>query len=242
MPCSLTEKPWETGWLGKPVFGLTLASPLPDADALRGELSRLPSPALVTARVDATDHDASALLEHSGFVLIEAYLTLARAVPADAAPDARMRDALPSDADALGELASASFSKDRFHRDPQIADARADRSRRLWVQNALRDERKNVIVAEIEGGVSGRSRIGGFLIARVDDADTHVLDLMAVACSARRRGIGRGLTKQFFFTAKRAGASRVRVGTQDVNTPSLNLYIDCGFRHERVAYSFHLHL
>jgi GNAT superfamily N-acetyltransferase len=136
----------------------------------------------------------------------------------------------------LREIARRSFWHDRFHRDPQIPDDLADRSRELWVENALADEAKTVIVA-------GDAPCEGFLIGRRGkDAQTYVLDLMAVAGASRGRGVGRALTLHFFLLAVEAGARRVVVGTQDVNTPSLNLYLSCGFRHERVSYTHHLHL
>lgn len=237
MAMELTHKPWESDWLAKPAYALTLGGDLPTEPELSARLDTLPRPCFVATRIEAQDAERNRLVQQAGFGLVEAYLILQRSMDQLPEPSARpgIRGADSTDAAALGPLAHTAFSQSRFHRDPQIPREQADHSRMLWVLNALEDPAKEVIVAEADGTCAG------FLIARPADDSTHVLDLMAVAEAFRGRGLGRMLTMHFFYLASCAGAQRVVVGTQDVNIASLNLYLGCGFRHSRVQYSYHLH-
>jgi ribosomal-protein-alanine N-acetyltransferase len=71
--------------------------------------------------------------------------------------------------------------------------------------------------------------------------DAAVIDLVGVDTGSQRRGIGAALVDAF-VARWRERASRLRVGTQAVNAPSIALYERCGFRRVGITRVLHAHL
>ena len=95
-----------------------------------------------------------------------------------------------------------------------------------------------VIVAVDEGLAAG------FLAAKKDVESARTLatiDLVGVAPSHQRRGIGEALVLAF-MAAWRGRSQALRVGTQAANTASIRLYERCGFRFSSATYVLHAHV
>jgi ribosomal-protein-alanine N-acetyltransferase len=78
------------------------------------------------------------------------------------------------------------------------------------------------LVAE-EGG-----EVRGFLVARALGPDWE-LENIAVAGSARRRGGGARLVREFLELARSRGAARVYLEVRESNLPARALYASCAF-------------
>ena len=82
-------------------------------------------------------------------------------------------------------------------------------------------------------------RVVGFLQPLHSKDGILTVDLIATDNEQRRKGIASDMIA--FIENESNGASKVRVGTQISNTPSLRLYEKLGFRVSSSHYVFHYH-
>jgi ribosomal protein S18 acetylase RimI-like enzyme len=147
-----------------------------------------------------------------------------------------VRDFQPADETATLEIAHTAFLYSRFHLDPFIPNELANRIKREWVANYIRKQRgERLLVAEMDG------KIAGFLALLETSGHTGVIDLIGVANHMQGRGVGRSMVQHHVHEA--VGIySRLIVGTQIANIPSIRLYENCGYHISNAAYVFHLHV
>lgn len=218
---------WLTGLFGRPVSRVE-----PGAD-----VSSLPSPGFAYAKVPVADVAEVSRLEAAGFRAVDVNMIFARGggdAPAPVAPVVRVDAAL---APAVLDIAGACFRYTRFHLDPCVDDALANRIKREWVRSYAEGRRGHSLWAALDGG-----RPAGFLAVLTTEAGGKrqaVIDLIGVAASHQGRGLGRDLTR--FFIREFAAYDELLVGTQAANAPSMRLYESCGFRASRSAYVLHRH-
>lgn len=218
----LREDAWLAEVLGRPVYSLAGDPP-----------RKLPA-GFVFARVDAADVRGAQLLEAAGFCLVDTNVTLERSPgPGRVAPGGiDVGPAQREQAESLLAVAGSCFRYSRFHLDPAIERAEADRVKREWVRSYIEGRRGQELLA---ASVAGKPV--GFL-AVLDAADARVIDLVGVASAAQGRGVGGALVAAF---VQRYGDSLLRVGTQVANVPSLRLYAAHGFVPTAAHYVFHRH-
>ena len=97
------------------------------------------------------------------------------------------------------------------------------------------------MVARLDGGVAEESHSGkivGFALLALPAANEVVIDLIAVEEGCRRRGIAADM---IHFVESEFASSRIAVGTQVANLPSVRLYEKLGFRLAHAQYVFHFH-
>ena len=189
-----------------------------------------------TAKVGVEDVDRVASLGRQGFAVVD--VSVSFAADADAVPpiprpvEVVIADA--AQADALVEIAGSCFRYSRFHLDPQIDDALANRVKREWIRSYVEGRRGVELLAAVEDGAPV-----GFL-AVLDSGGDRIIDLVGVAPESQGHGVGSSLVAAF---CERHGpqARLLRVGTQIANVPSLRLYGACGFAVSSAAYVLHLH-
>lgn len=190
--------------------------------------------ALVSCRLAESRATESRALEQAGFFVVECLVTLARPIPAIPPAGAVAGLMREGEEESCAALAGTVFSHDRFHSDPGIDNAGADRLKAQWVRNSCNGRADAVIVAR-EG-----DRVVGFN-ACMKRGGTAVIDLIGVARDAQEKGHGRALVEGAL--AHYAGrANEMVVGTQSRNHGSLALYHSCGFRVRDSAFTFHAHL
>lgn len=225
IPAYCEDRPFDGGILGKPVWALL--DPTKAAVAVAAAKERGVG---LLFRRGADDEDA--MLSRAGFRWIETLVTLARDLPKEpsALPEGT-RLAAPADADVAGDIAAASFRSDRWHRDPEIPNDRADSFKRTWTANDVAG-RADFTVLALEGG-----KVVGFN-AVLSRAEGLVIDLIAVAPGYQGRGIGRRLVEGA-LAAGAGKADRMLVGTQSENTASLALYAAMGFEPMCRAVTWH---
>lgn len=190
-----------------------------------------------TAKVPASDVRLSAQLQDFGFRVVDTNLFF-QCEKVAAVSDHRARFVRQEDRDAIVAIAGEAFVYSRFHMDPQIPIALADRVKTAWVDNYFRGERGDAMVTVEESG-----QVAGFLLLLRGSDGEIVIDLIAVTPTFARRGLGRSMIG--FAAENGFGDSRMpisfTVGTQAGNVPSVRLYESLGFRLRSAQYVLHYH-
>jgi ribosomal protein S18 acetylase RimI-like enzyme len=176
-------------------------------------------------------------LSQLGFVVVDVNVTYeASPVVVPVESTISVRDSTAADSERLLEIAESAFEYSRFHLDELIGQAVANRSKRLWVESYLQRQRGDrLFVCHGETGPSG------FLAALIQ-SDTAVIDLIATAPQARQQGAAMALLGHFARHYHERGFTRLRVGTQVANVPSVRLYEKAGYRLRESQYVMHLHV
>ena len=226
----IREDVWLGDQLGRPAFTVEPGAPV-DAAAL-AEHDRAHPGAFYQAKMPLDDVGRIAELSAVGFYFVDANLQIER--PAGSVPDVRsdagVGRARPDQRDALLDLASRSFGSDRFHLDPFVGAAAADRVKRGWVESYLDARRGDwVLVAE------DRGRVVGFLCM----LNPGLIDLMAVDPDHRGGGVAGAMTA---FAIAEAGDLPMRSGTQAANVAALRLYERLGFLVRSAGAVMHRHV
>jgi GNAT superfamily N-acetyltransferase len=192
-------------------------------------------PGFAYARVSTADVRAAQAFEEAGFRIVDTGVTLEAADLRAAAPSAaKTRLARGEDAAAVEAIARTAFRFSRFHLDPRIPTELADEIKAQWAGNFFRGGRGEHMVVAEHGG-----EIAGFLQLLSGADGTRTIDLVAVAADRRGQGLGAAMIG---FAARECGPpTRLRVGTQAANVPSLRLYARLGFEVTDTQYVFHCH-
>ena len=94
------------------------------------------------------------------------------------------------------------------------------------VKKSIRDRETMVLVASIEGALSG------FAIMKFRDEESHLF-LLAVAPKVQRTGIGTALLAWLEKSCRTAGMRNIRVELRAANLPARKFYERSGFRFAR---------
>ncbi|MDB5104270.1 MAG: hypothetical protein JWP91_1959 [Fibrobacteres bacterium] len=227
---------WLGGILGHEAYRLT---PVPTGDMDVENLPSRDAPArkvFIYAKTEVTAPDESRFLEANGFRLTDTNLTFARRrIEPEPSMETRVRLAVPSDEEAVVALARGSFTLDRFHLDPEVPKATADRLKGEWVRNYFKGERGAAMAVAESGTGKG---IAGFLLFLLA-GNALVIDLVAVSPDHRNQGLAGAMTR--FGERCFPKAETLRVGTQIGNAGAIRCYQNLGFRLEHSHYVFHYH-
>jgi GNAT superfamily N-acetyltransferase len=223
-------------WLGsileRPAWTLTESGSAPLAELARS------GPSFATAKIAAAATEEVAALEAIGFRAVDMALTF-DAGHIEARPPAwGVRFARSQDHEAVEAIAGSAFRFSRFHLDPRLPRALADKVKAAWAGNWFRGARGDgMVVAEADG------RVAGFLQLLWAPQDCLLIDLIAVQPQSARRGVARAMIT--FAYARGTGDARrprsMAVGTQAANTPSVRLYESLGFRLRDAKFVLHHH-
>jgi ribosomal protein S18 acetylase RimI-like enzyme len=187
----------------------------------------------VYCKIPCTNLETVHRLEHTGFRVVETALTLERSVTTGNNISQGIRFVRDNDADGVTGIAAAGFSFSRFHLDPLIPKATADRIKAAWAANFFLGKRgQAMVVAEHDG------KLCGFNLLLHQD-QTLVIDLIAVAPTMRRQRMAAAMIE--FAQHRLSGFRFIQAGTQAVNLPALRLYESLGFRTMQAHYVLHYH-
>jgi ribosomal protein S18 acetylase RimI-like enzyme len=216
----LEPQPFDSAGLGIAVARLAPTRGMTRADVAGAVADgRARGLGLVSCRVPAAWSAEQEALVAAGFRVIETLVTFERGPdPAPPVP-ATVRPARATDRDACMALAARAFRHDRYHADPALDGAAADRLKAAWVANAFAGRADARFVADVgDGPVS-------FALG-IDRPDAALLDLIAVAPEHQGQGLGAALLAGFI--AHYAGRA-TRAGTQANNAASCRLYERAGY-------------
>lgn len=222
-----TPQPFDTEFIGRPVYRLELGSPtelhlVPDMIP--------PDAGLVALRVPDTWPGPE---PSAGFREIETLVQLQRRLTREDAGNAPgdTRFSTPEDAATCAAIASAAFSADRYHADPMIAEHIAARIKAAWARNEVCGRADRTFVCERNGKVAG---FNGCLLT--DGVMT--IDLIAVSPEHQGKGIGKALLMAAFAHYAPL-AQRTIIATQSTNLGALELYRKLGYVEYSRMKTFH---
>lgn len=246
----IREDDWLSGIFGHPVFKVTVEpAPAGGEDEPVGVGERISrhaaggGPAMYYAKVDTTRVELVRQLSLAGLYVVDVNVTFGIDTRRLAAPlawgGATVGEALPEHHRAVLDLASSCFQYSRFHLDPAIPAAVANRVKHDWVLSYLRKARGERLLAAVIGG-----RPVGFLAvlgSRVDHQRVKTIDLIGVDRAHQHRGIG-GALVSFFVDEYAPQCDVLQVGTQAANVPSMRLYEKASFSVVKTSYVMHMHV
>jgi ribosomal protein S18 acetylase RimI-like enzyme len=174
-----------------------------------------------------------------GFDLVVTELQFERSLGRERASDAAsppgIREATPDDEGDVVKIAKEAFRDDRFHRDSKVGVNAAAAVKGKWASNFFSGARGDrMFIATDDAG-----NVGGFILL-IDSGSTTVIDLVAVAPHAQRRGLGERLVAAAIGSAG-SRTDRVLVGTQITNSASVRLYTRLGFTVVSSSHVIHYH-
>jgi ribosomal protein S18 acetylase RimI-like enzyme len=225
---------WDTEMLGLKTGRLEEFSPLPvDGKeprelylALRGEFAAL-GLHYVTARVAQSHWARIQALEAADFQMVDGIIELSKTnldSPVDVPPTGySLRLAKSEDAAAVAQLARERISKSRFHNDPLLTKAQADRVHVEWARNCCLGKAADGVWLCLEG-----TRVAGFVTGKVNGTK-GAIGLITVAEKDAGFGLGRLLLQQACQWLAERKCQSVTVQTQTDNYAALGLYLACGF-------------
>lgn len=130
------------------------------------------------------------------------------------------------------EVADFKFSK--FTEDPELAMRGGDKLYRQWLINSFDNQNKLFALSKDENG-----EINGFLLHSYAE-DTCVIELIAVAKTVTKGGLGTSLFKAVEYAAHQRGINEIRVGTQMRNMGAINFYHKVGCKQIGCHQVYHL--
>ena len=233
---SITADPWLSGIMSREVRRVSgMVHKDGESKAQQTMQQVIDRPGFSYACVPPRDLCTSHLLESCGFHLVDTRITLEASGLSDRGmKDGHARHARAEDREAVESIARCSFTFSRFHIDPDIPQLLADEIKTQWAGNYFHGRRgDHMIVAEEAGEVVGFTQL------LKTPNNILVIDLMAVKKSHRGQGLAREMIE---FSSSCVGEGGfMQVGTQIINTVSLQVYQRLGFRIVSFGYVFHHH-
>jgi ribosomal protein S18 acetylase RimI-like enzyme len=134
--------------------------------------------------------------------------------------------------DQVIEIADFQFSK--FTEDPELAKRGGDKVYRQWLINSFDKTEKYYVLSKDPKG-----NITGFLLYSYSD-NACVIELIAVAKTITKSGIGTRLFKALENEANQCGFNEIKVGTQVRNMGAINFYHKVGCKQVGCHQVYHL--
>ena len=228
---------WLTKLFGRQAYIATF--PITKKDLSQIEANHI----FITAKTSVNNQEEIAQAQKLGFslidtnILLEKYITATYKQSIDVSSKIKIRFATEEDRKSVEAISGKEFIFDRFHVDPKISNTVASKIKAEWASNYFVGKRGDwMVVSEGEDGVIG------FLQLLVTDNDqTLVIDLIEVSGKMRGQGIALGMIN-FVISTLGGDFSKIQVGTQVGNFPSLALYTSAGFKVIKANYIWHSHV
>lgn len=246
----ILEDKWLSGIFGYGVFKINVVpSSISSPESLDGvrdgvrEHAGGRQAAMYYSKVDTAQVDLVRALGAAGLYVVDVNVTLGvdarSAAGVSKRGDVVVCEAEPRHHERLLEIATTCFQYSRFHLDPLISNETANLVKREWIHSYVRKERGDKLFAALLDG-----QPVGFLAVLASESPsrrTRTIDLIGVAKTCQRRGVGQALVAYFI---ERYGdrCDWLQVGTQAANLPSIRLYEQMGFSVAQTQYVMHMHV
>lgn len=188
---------------------------------------------------DAGDQASILELQRHGFLFVDIRATLERKVPDSSTPQSKKgaitRPSRVDDLEALAAIARDSFTSTRFFADPFLDTEKAATMYQIWLAKSITtDYADQVLVAEVN-----RKSVG-FVTCHLDRHSSEgKISLVALASSARGKGLSQTMVLQALEWFRDQGMKRVSVVTQGRNVAAQRSYQRCGFVTRSTELWFH---
>lgn len=226
------QVPWDSDIFGFPVAQIAEMRVLLPAQA-RADLATFQawleqeSIQLASCRLAHDQLNESMLLEQAGFRFVEMVLHphLADLQGFPCAPQGlRVELAGSTDLPAIEEIAAQAFGHERFHADPRLDSALADRRYLVWVRNSHGHPSQRLY--KIRDGAD----LIAFFVTEAQPDGLCYWHLTAISPAFQGRGYGKRVWREMLHFHQREGMARIGTTIAARNTPVLNLYASLGFR------------
>ncbi len=240
---TIRKDEWFSALFGYPVFSMNARSVRNSESRTEmiAEHARLQDRAFYFTKVPVADVETVRGLAGAGFYAVDVHVNLCCEIgQASTSQPAlhEIREPSGSEWDAVLDIAGSTFRFSRFHLDPLIPDTLANLIKRSWMESYRSGARgEKVLIALAHGEPAGFLAVHK---SQGNDSSIHRIDLIGVKRGMERQGVGRALTA--FFMQEFGRASRLEVGTQAANAPSIRLYEGLGFRWDHASYVLHMHV
>ena len=192
------------------------------------------SPAFYYCKIPVTQVDAISYVEKRGFHLLDTNIVLDMPIKnVELSGYSDVRFSIHDDEDIVAIIARDNFVYTRFHLDPIIDNSMADKIKEQWVRNFYKGQRGDAMVVATVNDVPI-----GFL-QLLYKKDQVIIDLIAVDKQHRGKSVAADMIA--FAMREKNDCSKIIVGTQIANIPSLRFYERMGFRIFDSTYVFHYH-
>jgi ribosomal protein S18 acetylase RimI-like enzyme len=234
-PQNIAHDAWLSGVLGRDAFRVSLDERFVNYPGVIN-VFKLHENVFFYAKVSVEDLAGISFLQLQGFSLVDTNVVFEKATEKKplTVQGVTIRLARPEDKEEVKALAAACFRYSRFHLDPSIEPATANRIKAEWVGNFFGGGWGQAMIVAQKG-----SEIAGFLLLLDDNKGAIRIDLIGVAENSRGQGIAEDMVN--FAQAQFAKASKIIVGTQIANVPSIRCYEKLGFKYIKAVYVFHFH-
>jgi len=201
------------------------------------------SPSLVYIKISTSSAEEIQRVENLGFNLVDTNILLcmknkAGLVKSSIPHHYSIRLSRSSDRDQLGNIAQHNFRFSRFHLDPKVSNIKAERVKKVWVENFFGGNRGDYMIVSCF-----KDQPVGFTQILIKNDSELIIDLICV--DSQHHGVGIASAMISFLINEIApslpGSTKILVGTQISNLPSLSLYQKLGFKIISSDYVFHYH-
>jgi N-acetylglutamate synthase-like GNAT family acetyltransferase len=187
---------------------------------------------------DVGDTSTRRLAEDRRFRLVDVRMTFglitSEGEPPVGSPEpGSVRLARDADVPELRALAAESHTQTRFWSDERFDRAACAQLYATWIEKSVRGHADAVWVVEHEG------RVAGYLSCHRREGELGEIGLVAVASSARGRGLGHALVERGTSWFREQGCRRITVVTQGSSLAAQRLYQTHGFRTSAVELWHH---
>lgn len=243
-PLAYAPVPWDSDLFGFPFYELNCGQTPPEVldQHLAAWLANLPceQPCLVLARLNPDQVATAAALARQGFYPVETMLdfelNLARLqiIVKHQATQYRFRNAIPADLSAVRAIALRAYATDRFHLDPHLPSAKADRRYAQWVENSFHAQEPIFVLEDTK-----QAQVVGFIQCR--DKAPQVLDvcLGAVRPEIQNSGAGVLMYQQLFVEHRARGYQKALTYVSINNIRGIKLTLRYGFTVSKATLGLH---
>lgn len=243
-PLRWARIPWDSDLFGFPIFELRCADAAPErlTPHLSAWLAQLPTDAdcLAAAKIAPQAIALGQTLTQHGFypveTILELHVVLARYTPvlSRAPAHAVYRPATAADLPACIAIAQSAFAHDRYHLDPHLPRAPADRRFALWIERGFR---AGDFVYALED--TRRDAVVGF--AHYREGQPGAIDLMlgAVNPALQNAGFGVMIYQSTLEECRKRGYKTARVKVSLNNLNSVKPFVRLGMTIRDAESVFH---
>jgi ribosomal protein S18 acetylase RimI-like enzyme len=128
------------------------------------------------------------------------------------------------DRDMLCDMAGRVIRHGRWHQDPRIAPALADRRYRAWMANAFDHPKQSVLKCLLDGDIAA------FLVVETPEPEHIHWSLVGLAPGLEGRGLGKRIWRAALHRHRHEGYDIVTTSISSHNVAAFNLYVSLGFR------------
>lgn len=231
-PEEVETLPWDSSFWGLKVARVNRPDLTPEQARIVGAWCEKEAVDCCFFLAEASDNQSFQSATANGFRPVDTRFTLGLSIPQRKRSESSgiehtvVEAFEPDDLTTLETIARSAHEDSRFFRDPGFPDEKARDMYIQWVHRGVNDPTRTLLVARVAGQPKG------YVI--LSDNNNRI-DLIAVAGSSRREGIGTALLQ----AASGAGEGELQVVTQAANLQALRLYDSFGFVPRRAETWFH---